>query len=141
MLKTLAIILICIVAALAIGFAAFKFAIRPWYLRWGATDAELTKSLPGDELLPQPAVIQTNAITIQAPPEKIYPWLAQLGQDKGGFYSLDWLENLAGCDIHNADSIHAEWQDVKPGSQILMSPGKRTALRPLLSRQCSPAGR
>jgi hypothetical protein len=79
-----------------------------------------------------PKVIQTNAITIHAPFDQIWPWLVQLGQAKGGFYSLESLENLVGLDIHNADRIHEEWQNIKPGDPIDMAPPGRNAPPPYL---------
>jgi hypothetical protein len=70
---------------------AYAFAIRPWHLRWGATDEEVEKPLPGDELVPDPGIQSTRAITVHAPVEKVWQWLAQVGQDRGGFYSYEWL--------------------------------------------------
>ena len=61
-------------------------------------------------------------MTIEAPPEAVWPWLAQLGQDRAGFYSYEWLENLAGCDMHNADEIHPEWQEREPGDTVYLHP-------------------
>jgi len=89
---------------------AYPTLIRPWMIRWGATDEERRKPLPGDELVPDPITTSTRAITVNAPVEAVWPWLAQIGQDRAGFYSYDWLENLAGCKIHNADVVHPEWQ-------------------------------
>jgi hypothetical protein len=88
--------------------------LRRWHLRWGATEAEATKSLPGDDIVPE-ATASTRAITIKAPPAEVWPWLAQMGQDKAGFYSYDLLERLTGAGIHNADRIVPEWQDVVRG--------------------------
>ena len=78
--------------------------------RWGATDEERRKPLPGDELVADPVTTSTRAITVDAPVEAVWPLLAQIGQDRGGFYSYDWLENLAGCKMHNADRVHPERQ-------------------------------
>jgi hypothetical protein len=64
--------------------------------------------LPGDDLVPDPGYEHTR--DVRAPAEEVWPWLAQIGQGRGGFYSYEWLENLAGCDIHNADEIRPEWQ-------------------------------
>jgi hypothetical protein len=80
--------------------------IRPWHLRWGATDEEVTKQLPGDEMTPEPSAQSTHAITIEAPPEQV--WLMQLGQGRGGWYSYDWLENLAGLEIHTRERVVPE---------------------------------
>lgn len=92
--------------------------IRPWFQRWGATDAELSLSLPGDDLNLNPVYTSTRAITINAPAENIWPWLAQIGQERGGFYSYSWLENLVLADIHNADRIHPEWQSTGVGDFV-----------------------
>ena len=101
-------------AALAVAgvvaMAAYIATIRPWMLNWGASADDARKPLPGDELTPDDPIESTSAVTIDAPAEEVWPWLAQLGQDRGGFYSYEWLENLAGCRMHNADRIRSEWQ-------------------------------
>jgi hypothetical protein len=110
---------IAIVAALVGAYLAFG---RPLMLHWGANCEELHKPLPGDELVPGPAVQSTRAVTIEAPADAVWPWLAQIGQDRGGFYSYECLENLAGCHMHNADTIHPEWQQRSPGETIYLHP-------------------
>jgi hypothetical protein len=97
-------------------------ALRSWYNRWGATQAEIEHSLPGDNLVPSPRLGYTRAIAIQAPPESVWPWLAQMGQRRGGLYSYDGLENLAGCQIHSVDSIIPELQDLQMGELIRLGP-------------------
>jgi hypothetical protein len=101
---------------------AYLVVGRPLMLHWGATCEELRKPLPGDDLVPDPAIQSTRAVTIEAPPEAVWPWLAQLGQDRAGFYSYEWLENLAGCEMHNADKIHPEWQEREPGDTVYLHP-------------------
>jgi len=97
----------------------------PWMDRWGATDAELAATYPGDELLPNPASFVNRAVTINASPEAIYAWLLQLDAEKGGWYSYDWLEtNLLRCPMTNVDRIHPEWQDRQVGDQVRMCPGE-----------------
>ena len=91
---------------------------RHWYNRWGATDEELNRPLPGDELVKHPKLGYTRAITIDAPPERVWPWLAQIGQGRGGFYSFDGLENLIGCDIHSADQILPDHQSPSAGDIV-----------------------
>lgn len=91
-------------------------------LRWGATDDEVGAALPGDDLVPDPQSVSTRAITVNASPVEIFPWLAQLGQGRGGFYSYDWVENLIGLDVHSASRVLAEFQDIRPGTQIRMAP-------------------
>src|SRR6185312_7157583 len=91
-----------VVSVTAIGGAAIVgvLAVRRWQLRWAAT----------------------RAIAISAPADQVWPWIAQLGQGRGGFYSYDFLENLVGCDIHSADRIVPEWQDVAVGDKVRFAP-------------------
>lgn len=105
--------------ALAAGYVAL---FRPWFLRWGATRAEIEAVMPGDELVPDPAVCATRAVTVEAPVEAVWPWVAQLGQDRAGFYSYAWLENLAGCQMPSADRIHPEWQTRAVGETVKLHP-------------------
>ena len=93
--------------------------------RWGATDEELARPLPGDELLPKMRWASTHAIGIAAPPEAVWPWVAQIGHGRGGFYSYEALENLLGCRIHNADTILPDFQDPRPGDIIRMHPSDK----------------
>jgi hypothetical protein len=109
-------------AAVIGGVAAYLLVVRPWQLRWGATDEERDASLDLDDLIPNPDLMATRAITVHAAAEHVWPWIAQLGQGRGGFYSYDALENLVGCDIHSADQIVPQWQDVKVGDQIKLAP-------------------
>ncbi|MDP9464585.1 MAG: hypothetical protein M3P52_08180, partial [Actinomycetota bacterium] len=110
-------------AALAASGAAVCAGIaRRRQLRWGATDAEVAVDLPGDNLLPRADLSSTRAITIAAPLVDVWPWIAQMGQGRGGLYSYDFLENLAGCDIHSADRIVDEWQDVAVGDPFRLHP-------------------
>lgn len=95
--------------------------LTPRLDRWGATAAEVAANYPGDELVPAPASFVNRAITIQARPEQIYPWLVQLGADKGGLYSYTALERLVGCPMVNADRIHPEWQGLKVGDAVKMN--------------------
>lgn len=114
--------MLSLVGAGLAGAAIYALALRPWFLRWGATAAEVTRSLPGDLLVPHANSSATRAITIQAPPERVWPWIVQIGQGRGGLYSYAWLENLVGCEIVNAETIHAEWQDLKPGDAVRLHP-------------------
>ena len=93
--------------------------LRPALLRWGATDAEVAAALPGD-LAGQR---WTRAVTIDATPAEIWPWLVQWGQGRGGWYSYDWLENLLGFDIHSADRILPEHQNPAVGDPICLAQG------------------
>jgi len=94
--------------------------LTPWMDRWGATDAEIQATFPGDELVPEPASFHNRAITIQASPALIYPWLVQLGADKGGMYSYTALETMIACPQVNADVIHKGWQALKVGDPMRM---------------------
>jgi hypothetical protein len=94
--------------------------LHPWRVRWGATDEEVRRQLPGDELVPEPAWSYTHAITISAPRSAVWPWLVQLGQGRGGFYSYEWLENLIGCDIHNVLEIRPELQRLRVWDVVRM---------------------
>ena len=81
--------------AVAVPLFAAAPLLRHWHRRWGATDAELASARPGDELVPGCQYRCTRAITIDAPPEEVWPWLAQVGFGKAGFYSNDLLDNVA----------------------------------------------
>ena len=108
-------------AAVVYVFLAYVGAViltRPWHSRWGSSRAELAAALPGDELVPEARYTIQHAVTIAAPPDEVWPWLVQLGQDKGGFYSYDWLERLVGDDIHNADHINPAWQALETGDLV-----------------------
>jgi hypothetical protein len=96
--------------------------VRATYLRWGATAEEANLVLPGDDLLRRSDVTATRAITIHAAAANVWPWVAQLGQGRGGFYSYDVLENLVGCDIHSANRIVPEWQHVEVGAEVKLHP-------------------
>jgi len=98
------------------------FPFRRWYLRWGATAAEVRRLMPGDDLVPHPRQTYTRAITILAPASDVWPWLAQIGQGRGGWYSYDRLENLLGLGIRSADRIVPELQRLAVGDMIRLAP-------------------
>jgi hypothetical protein len=104
------------------GAAAYLLVGRRWQLGWGATGEERGAALAGDDLIANPDLVATRAITVHAPADHVWPWIAQLGQGRGGFYSYDGLENLVGCEIHSADRVVAEWQDLKVGDQVKLAP-------------------
>ncbi|MCK7461771.1 MAG: hypothetical protein MZU84_06780 [Sphingobacterium sp.] len=112
--------IIGILVGIGILAVIVMFALLPWMDKWGATDDEITASFSGDELVPSPRLLYTRAVTVTAAPEQIYPWIVQLGADKGGMYSYTWLETLIQCPQSNADRIHEEWQDLKVGDKVLM---------------------
>jgi hypothetical protein len=82
-------------------------------------------ALPGDDLVEEPGLSATRAITIRASAVEVWPWIAQMGQGRGGLYSYDFLENLVGCDIHSADRIVPEWQHVRAGDEFRLHPEVR----------------
>lgn len=103
-----------------VGAAAL---LRLRLLSWGATGDEQRGAVAGDDVLLTPDISTTRSITIRVPVEDVWPWLAQLGQGRGGFYSYDWLENLvAHTDIHNSDRIVPEWQQIAIGSEVRLAP-------------------
>lgn len=101
------------------GAAVFA---RGKMLNWGATAGEVRAPLVGDDVLASADLVATRAISIDAPASAAWPWLVQIGQGRGGFYSYDFLENLAGCDIHSANTINPEWQDLSPGDDVRLYP-------------------
>lgn len=108
--------------ALAAAAALTARLGRRRYLRWGAGAAVTGMGLPGDELVGRARLTATRAITVRATAAEVWPWIAQLGQARGGFYSYDVLENLVGCDIHSADRIVPAWQSVDVGDQVRLHP-------------------
>ncbi len=115
-------------------------------LHWGATRAEVDGVLPGDAVLPRADLVSTRAITIDARPEDVWAWVAQLGQGRGGFYSYDCLENLIGCDIHSSDTVRPDWQGVAVGDVVHLHPEVGLAVvqvepgRSLVLRGAVPVG-
>ncbi|MBX7430538.1 hypothetical protein JDV09_00220 [Mycobacterium sp. Y57] len=108
-------------AALAAAVVGYRTHVRPWMYFWGATHEEMVEGLPGDELVDGAGPRTTRAVTINAGPEAVWPWLVQIGEDRGGFYSYSALERAVGADIHNADRIHPEWQDLQVGDTVWLA--------------------
>lgn len=111
----------CIGLAIAavVFILAYLPVISPFLCSRGSVDGEMTMTLPGDELLPSnPRINMTQAVTVNATPDKIWPWLVQMGQDKAGFYSFEKLERLFGFGIHNTYRIVPEWQNLKSGDFV-----------------------
>jgi hypothetical protein len=105
--------------------AVYLSVARPWFRRWGATDAEVAMALPGDEIVPAATSRETRAITIAAPAAQVWPWLAQIGQDRAGFYSYQVLENLVGCEMPNGDQLDPRLQSWKLGDKLWMYPPRK----------------
>ncbi len=102
-------------AGLAVGY---QVLLRDRCLNWGTTPDEATRTMPGDDLLPTPDIVATRAVTVQAPPSAIWPWLVQMGPGRGGAYTYDWIENLLGLDMHSADEILPQFQDLAVGDTL-----------------------
>ena len=102
-----------VLVVIVLGYAA----IRPILSGWGTTSEEVARAMPGDLAGSR----WTRAITVNAPPEQIWPWLVQWGQGRGGWYSYDWLENLFGFNIHTAERILPEYQNPAIGDPICMA--------------------
>jgi hypothetical protein len=110
--------------AAALG-AEYVRRVEPWIRRWGATESEIDGELPVDELVEPGARSITRAITVSAPVEDVWPWLVQIGQDRAGFYSYTWLENLVGAGMRNASSVHSEWQSREVGDSVWLASERR----------------
>lgn len=109
-------------ALIVTGSTALVLTLRSWQLHWGATHREIVQENPGDRLLAWSNLTATRAVSIDARPEQVWPWIAQIGQNRGGFYSFDWLENLFGCQIYSADRIDPRWQHPAVGMKITLHP-------------------
>lgn len=105
-------------AALAVEYA---FAVRPWFLHWGSTREERSKTWPGDELAPGGRATSMRALTIDAPPSHVWPWIAQIGQDRAGFYSYRELENAAGAHMPNVEHLEPKFPPRFPGDTVWLS--------------------
>jgi hypothetical protein len=103
----------------------YLWLIRPWQLRWGASDDEIARSMAGDEVVKAPTFYATRAVTIRARPEHIFPWIVQMGVTRAGWYSIDLLDNLG---KPSAEVLHPELQHPHPGDLIPMSPDGKQGL-------------
>lgn len=95
--------------------------LRPARSHWGLSEEEASAPRVGDELIPEPRWSWTHAVDVDAAAEQVWPWVAQIGADRGGFYSYQWLENLVGCRVHNAEAIHPEWAH-EAGDELILHP-------------------
>lgn len=101
-----------------LGYLTAVVVLRRRLLAWGATPEEAARRLPGDELVPDADLVATRAITIDAAPEWVWPWLIQIGTGRAGAYSYDWLDRLAGLDMRSSWQIVPEFQDLAVGDVI-----------------------
>jgi len=113
-------------AGLAACGAAVSYPLmfRRQCLQWGARPGEVTRELPGDDLLPGADIVTTRAITIHAPAAAVWPWLVQMGSGRGGAYTYDWIENLFGLGMHSADTILPQFQDLQQGDEFALGPNR-----------------
>jgi hypothetical protein len=117
------------------GMIAYPLFFRHRCLTWGATAEEVSRKLPGDELLPEASLVSTRAVTIDAPPSAVWPWLVQMGSGRGGAYTYDWIENLLRLNMHSAKQILPQFQDLKVGDELPLGPG-----RPVMRVEVCDAG-
>jgi hypothetical protein len=110
--------LIIAAGCLAVVVALFQFVYRPWQLNWGATEEEIQRTMAGDEIVPDPTFNATRAVTVNAPAERIWPWIVQMGYRKAGFYSWDILDNDG---IPSSERIIPEYQTLKVGDLVPLS--------------------
>ena len=115
-LRNLAAIL---VGAVAVAGSAYWFAVRPWWQDWGTDLSEATRLLPGDDVVPDAPVNDTRAITIEAPPSAVWPWLVQMGYGRGGWYSYDVID-MKGA---SADCIQPDIRPLAVGDIVPTHPG------------------
>ena len=110
------------VGGAAVMLAAFATPfLREARSHWGVDASVAARAFPGDTLVATPRWSWTHGIEIDAPPGEVWPWLAQLGADRGGFYSYQWLENVAGCELRNAESVHPGWA-ISEGDAFVLHP-------------------
>ena len=136
-------------AAVATAAALYALLVRPHVLTWGATREEASSTYPGDDLIPEPNGGGTMATTLPAPPERVWPWLVQMGGGRGGWYSWwDWLDNRQ---VPSADRILAEWQNLDVGQRVMgptnwwtvvvLEPSRTLVLRSIYSMSGRSFGR
>jgi len=118
------------VAVAGTAAVAYGFWLRRRLRDWGTTVQDRSGRLPGDDMVADVSLQITQAVDIAAPPADVWPWLAQIGQGRGGFYSYDWLENLLGCDIHSAERIVEAWQDPRVGDEVRLIPPRQGGMEP-----------
>jgi hypothetical protein len=107
------------------------YRITRWYARWGCSAGEAAMVLPGDALVPEPTAVDTRAITIDAPPDRVWPWLVQMGYGRGGWYSYDWLDMRG----RSADRIVPNWQSLAVGDTVPTDPGGGFVVRSIDPRR------
>jgi hypothetical protein len=115
-----------VVLALA---ARYEFPLRRWFVRWGATRDDLARVMPGDAVIVGPTHSARHAVTVDGPPEDIWPWLVQMGARRGRLYSYDWLDRLFGIlDRPSTTRILPEFQQLAVGDKISLGPGEELSV-------------
>ena len=117
--------LVSLFALLTIGLIGALSELKRWAGRWGTRPEELARVWPGDELSPHATAVTTRAISIAAPAETVWAWLIQIGQDRSGFYSYTWLENLFRCAMPRVERIVPEWQQRAVGDIVWLARRER----------------
>jgi hypothetical protein len=110
------------VVAGAAALVYFGF-LRDRHLHWGATPQEARGEVAGDDLMPDPDVVATRAVEIDAPPSAVWPWLVQMGPGRGGAYTYDWIENLFGLGMHSATEVLPQLQGPRQGDELPLPNG------------------
>lgn len=110
---------------IVVGILAYLGFIRPRQVRWGATDTEVARRLPGDDIVQHPSFNATRAVTIHASPEAVWQWIIQIGSKRAGWYSLDWIDNAG---IPSADYIIPELQQMETGDFVPMTPDGKNGM-------------
>jgi hypothetical protein len=108
------------------GLVAYSRIVRSWALRWGATEEEAARPLPGDEVVAKADYLATRAITVHAPPHDVWPWLVQIGSGRAGWYTYDRLDNAG---VPSATEIIPDLQQLQVGDLIPMVAGKDIGVR------------
>ena len=105
--------------AVVLGLIGYSRFVGPWHRGWGATDEEVARPMPQDERVACPTAVSTRAITIDAPAERVWPWLAQMGdKPRAGYYSYTLVEKIQGLEVENAHRIMPEYQSLEVGQAI-----------------------
>jgi len=121
-MRPIRILLLTVVSTIVAAVVAYAVAIRPWIRAWGTDETEAQMALPGDELVAEPLAVETRAVTITAPVSAVWPWLAQLGSGRGGWYSFE----SRGSKMTSSDVILPEYQSLAAGDILTVSDGGPT---------------
>lgn len=112
-------ILLVLPPLLVLTLPAYLLWVRPWQLRWGATEEEINRPMPGNDLVQRPTFNATRGVTVHARPEDIWPWIVQIGCGRAGWYSYDWIDNLG---FPSSERIMPEFQHIEVGDLVPFRP-------------------